>query len=287
MAIKLITDSVADIPPALVKKHDILVFPLTVNFEDGSYVDGVDLTGEQFFEKLNEAKTLPTTSQVTVGVFVEKFQQLLEETDDQYFGLFMSAKMSNTYNAALQATVELDTNRIKVVDSRLVSFTFGQIVLALAEFLPKAKSLEQLEEVANKLIDATKSRYIVDTLDSLHKGGRLSATEKFFGSMLNIKPILTIVDGELRAADKMRGRKKAIKFVQSWIEKNDYDLNGKYVSLFHACAEESLGILKSGILERFPKAIITESEIGAVVGTHSGPGCVAFSFIDIDKENIG
>ncbi len=287
MAIKLITDSVADIPAALVKKYDILVFPLTVNFEDGSYVDGVDLTGEQFFEKLKEAKTLPTTSQVIVGVFVEKFQQLLDETDDQYFGLFMSAKMSNTFNAALQATVELNTDRIKVVDSRLVSFTFGQIVLALADFLPKANSLEQLEVVANKLIDATRSRYVVDTLEYLHKGGRLSATEAFFGSMLKIKPILTITDGELRGVDKVRGRKKGIQFVLNWLKENDYDLNDKYVSVYHACTEESMEVLKSYLLERFPKAIITEAAIGAVVGTHSGPGCLALSFIDMDKEDIG
>ncbi len=286
MAIKLITDSVADIPPALVKKHDILVFPLTVNFEDGSYVDGVDLSGEQFFSKLQEGETLPTTSQVPLGVFLEKFKQLLEETDDEYFGLFMSAKMSNTFNAALQATVELNTDRIKVVDSRLVSFTFGQIVLALADYVPKAESLEQLETVANRLIDATKSRYIVDTLEYLHKGGRLSATEAFFGSMLKIKPILTITDGELRGVDKVRGRKKGIQFVLNWLKENDYDLNNKYVSVYHAQAEESLTVLKDALVEMYPEAIFTDASIGAVVGTHSGPGCVALSFIDIAKDEI-
>ncbi len=286
MAIKLITDSVADIPKQLAAQHDIIVMPLTVNFDDRSYVDGVEMDIDTFFERLADSAQLPTTSQVPIGVFLEKFQSLLAETDDCYFGLFMSAKMSGTYIAALQAAQEIDSDRIMVMDSRLVSFTFGQVVLALAENLSKANSLADVAALAERLIAATKARYIVDTLDNLRRGGRLKPTEAFFGSMLNIKPILTIADGELKAAGKARGRKKALKLVLDWLDDNAFDLSNKYVAIFNAQSKNYQEQLKTALIERYPGIILTEAEIGCVVGTHSGPGCIALSFIDIDKDVI-
>ncbi len=286
MAIKLITDSVADIPKSLVEKYDILVMPLTVNFDDESYIDGIDLDGEAFFEKLKKAKALPTTSQVTMIAFEEKFRSLLAQSKDDYFGLFMSSSMSGTCNAAMQAVEQIGTDRIMVMDSRLVSFTFGQVVLALADNLDKVDSLAAARQMAEKMIAATEARYIIDTLDSLRRGGRLKMTEAFFGSMLNIKPILTIKDGELKAVDKARGRKKALNVVLNWLDENHFDLNNKYVSIFNAVSKSYQNQLKEALLARFPNAIITESNIGSVVGTHSGPGCIALSFINIDKDVI-
>ncbi len=286
MAIKLITDSVADIPQHLVEKYDIIVMPLTVNFEDGSYLDGIDLDGAAFFEKLKDAKTLPTTSQVTMIAFEEKFRSLLAQSDDSYFGLFMSSKMSGTCYAAIQAAEQINSERILVMDSQLVSFSFGQVVLALADNLAKLDSLVEVKQMAEKMIAATEARYIIDTLDSLRRGGRLKMTEAFFGSMLNIKPILTIKDGELKAVGKARGRKKALQVVLKWLEENQFDLNNKYVSIFNAQSIPFQNQLKEAVLERFPDAVLTESNIGSVVGTHSGPGCIALSFINIDKDVI-
>ncbi len=286
MAIKLITDSVADIPKSLAEKYDILVMPLTVNFDDQSYIDGVDLDGEAFFEKLKEVKALPTTSQVTAIAFEEKFRSLLAKSEDCYFGLFMSSEMSGTCNAAIRAVEQIGSDRILAMDSRLVSFTFGQVVLALADNLHKVNSLAEVQQMAEKMIAATEARYIIDTLDSLRRGGRLKMTEAFFGSMLNIKPILTIKDGELKAVDKARGRKKALQVVLNWLDDNQFDLNNKYVSIFNAISIPYQNQLKEAVLARFPNAIITESNIGSVVGTHSGPGCIALSFINIDKDVI-
>ncbi len=286
MAIKLITDSVADIPQHLVEKYDIIVMPLTVNFEDGSYLDGIDLDGAAFFEKLKDAKVLPTTSQVTAITFEEKFRALLAQGDDSYFGLFMSSKMSGTCHAAMQAAEEINSERIMVMDSQMVSFSFGQVVLALADNLAKFNSLIAVKQMAEKMIAATEARYIIDTLDSLRRGGRLKMTEAFFGSMLNIKPILTIEDGELKAVGKARGRKKALQVVLKWLEDNQFDLNNKYVSIFNAQSLSFQNQLKEAVLARFPNAILTEAHIGSVVGTHSGPGCIALSFINIDKDVI-
>ncbi len=286
MAIKLITDSVADIPKALVAQYDIIVMPLTVNFGDDSYKDGVDIDIATFFQKMASTDTLPTTSQVPMGVFLEKFQTLLEETDDSYFGLFMSGALSGTYMAAQQATQEIGSDRLKVMDSRLVSFTFGQVVIALADNLDKVSSLDEVARLADRFIEAIEARYIVDTLDNLRRGGRLKVTEAILGSMLNIKPILTIQAGELKAVGRARGRKKAMQVILDWLDEGKFSLENKYVAIYHAQAEDYKNQLKDKLAARFPQATFIEAEIGSVVGTHSGPGCVALSFINIDKDVI-
>ncbi len=286
MAIRLITDSVADIPKHLAEQHDIIVMPLTVNFGDESYVDGVEIDIATFFEKMSNSKALPTTSQVPMGVFLEKFQSLLEETEDSYLGLFMSSKLSGTCAAAQQAVQEIGSDRLLVMDSQLVTFTFGQVVLALAENLHKVDSLAAAKQMAERLIDAVEVRYIVDKLDNLRRGGRLKPSEAFLGSMLNIKPILTIKDGELKAVGKARGRKKALKLIFDWLAENKFVLDNKYVAVFNAQSIDYQEQLKAALLERYPTVQLQEAEIGCVVGTHSGPGCIALSFINIDKDVI-
>lgn len=285
MAVKIITDSVADIPQAIAQALDITVMPLTVNFEDQSYRDGIDISNADFFEKMANSAQLPTTSQVTIGIFEEKFRELLQG-DDQYLGIFMSSKLSGTYSAAVTALEMVNSDRIVVMDSRLVSFTMGQVVIVAAELARSGFGLSALVKRVDQMIDATESRYIFDTLDNLRKGGRINATEAVVGSLLNIKPLLSIIDGEMQAVGKARGRKKALQQLFDWLDENDFDLNNKFVSLFHAVNAGYLDVLYEQLEMRYPKAHITRSEVGAVVGTHAGPGCLAMSFINIDKDHL-
>ncbi|MCK8059753.1 MULTISPECIES: DegV family protein [unclassified Fusibacter] len=285
MAIRIVTDSVADVPAALVEKHKITVMPLTVNFSDESYRDGIDISKKEFFEKLATCQKLPTTSQVTPGLFLEAFNEILDQ-GDELIGIFMSSKLSGTYQAAVSAKEMIGSDKIHVIDSGLVAFAIGQIAVALSILAENGADMDYLLETADQMIEKTSCRFIVDTLEFLTKGGRLKPAEALVGNLLNIKPILTMIDGELKSAGKARGRKKAMKSVMDWLDTSNFDLNNKMVSLYHAVDEQYKEEVKKALLDKYPQMLLTESEVGCVVGTHSGPGCVAMSFIDINLNEL-
>jgi DegV family protein with EDD domain len=285
MAIRIVTDSVADVPEQLAIKHNIKVLPLTVNFSDASYRDGIDITKDEFFEKLKTATKMPTTSQVTPGIFMEAFNQILEE-GDEVVGIFMSSKLSGTYQAAISAKEMIGSEKIHILDSGLVAFAIGQIAVALSVMAENGADAKTLVEKANLMIESTSCRFIVDTLEFLTKGGRLKPAEALVGNLLSIKPILTMIDGELKSVGKARGRKKAMKSVLDWLDVSNIDLNHKLVGLYHAVDADYKDEMKELLFLKFPKMILTESEVGCVVGTHSGPGCIALSFINMDTEEL-
>lgn len=277
MAIRILADSVSDIPLSYREKYQIEILPLMVNFETESFKDGVDLQPDEFFVKLKQANKLPTTSQVNPGTFIETFERIVKEGDEAVV-ILMSSEMSGTYNAAVSAVDYLGTDRISIVDSRAISFGYGMLVIEAARMVEKG--IPRLE-IANEIaVQATQmvNLFVVDTLEYLQKGGRLSAGEAFIGNLLSIKPILTIEDGKLKSLDKVRGRKKAVKWVLDYLEKQKVDLSEKTVGFFHADDSEHLEeFMQEILLKSVPKEII-KSTVGTVVGTHSGPGCVAISF---------
>lgn len=279
MRVKIIADSVADIPKHLAEANDITVLPLTVNFEDGSYRDGEDLTTDQFFEKLKEVKKLPTTSQVTPGTFVETFETCMKEYD-AIVCLTMSSSMSGTFGCACAARDIVDPQNIVVIDSKAVTFGYGMIAIEAAQMAKEGKSLEEIVERCDYMVKHVRYLFIVDTLDYLQKGGRLSASEAFVGSLLNIKPILTIEDGKLKTIDKVRGRKKSIKWVLDYVKSKQIDFSKIKLAAYHAVDEEFLDELINELREQQPLSEVVYSTVGAVVGTHSGPGCIAVSFIE-------
>lgn len=277
MAIRIIADSVSDIPLAYQKQYQIEILPLMVNFEEQSYKDGVDLNPEEFFLKLKQANKLPTTSQVNPGTFIEAFERVINAGDEAVV-ILMSSEMSGTYNAALSAVDYLATDRISVIDSRAISFGYGLLVIEAARMAEKGASRLEIEKEIKLQVPQMVNLFIVDTLEYLQKGGRLSAGEAFIGNLLSIKPIITIEDGKLKSLDKVRGRKKATKWILDYLEKEKIDLSDKTVGFFHADDSEHLeGFMKEVNQRQTPKESI-KSTVGTVVGTHSGPGCVAISF---------
>lgn len=279
MAIRILTDSVSDIPKELAQAAGIDVLPLSVNFGDHSYLDGIDLSSEAFFEKLMAAEKLPTTSQVSPGTFMEAFEKHIHK-GDQVLAILMSSKLSGTYQAACTAVEMLETDQVHVIDSQLVTFATGQIVLELAKLASEGLSMEDLIIEAHDMIKQTHCFFLVDTLECLLKGGRLKPAEALVGNLLNIKPLLTMRDGELKSLSKARGRKKAIKEALKQIELKQLDLNGKHVALYHAVSEDYMKELHEALLEVYPKMEVTFAKVGAVVGTHSGIGCVAIAVLD-------
>ncbi|HKL41151.1 MAG TPA: DegV family protein [Clostridia bacterium] len=279
MQIKIITDSVADIPKDLARELDITVVPLSVHFGSASYRDGVDLTTDEFFEKLSKSNRLPTTSQVNPGEFKKVFEECLEKYD-HIICVTMSEAMSGTYKAANIAKEFIGTEKIDVFDSKAISFGFGLVVIEAARSVKNGKTLQEIRTSIRYNIDNLENLFIVDTLEYLKKGGRLSTAEAFVGNVLKIKPVITINnEGKLESIDKIRGRKRVINYFVDYINKNGYDLKGKTVGLFHAVDREYLEKLITVIKEEFDVKEIIQSEVGTVVGTHSGPGCLAMVFI--------
>src|SRR6056297_2477606 len=275
MQIKIITDSVADIPKDLARELDITVVPLSVHFGSASYRDGVDLTTDEFFEKLSKSNRLPTTSQVNPGEFKKVFEECLEKYD-HIICVTMSEAMSGTYKAANIAKEFIGTEKIDVFDSKAISFGFGLVVIEAARSVKNGKTLQEIRTSIRYNIDNLENLFIVDTLEYLKKGGRLSTAEAFVGNVLKIKPVITINnEGKLESIDKIRGRKRVINYFVDYINKNGYDLKGKTVGLFHAVDREYLEKLITVIKEEFDVKEIIQSEVGTVVGTHSGPGCLA------------
>ncbi len=276
--VKVITDSTSDIPKKLAEELEIEIAPLTVNFGQSSYRDGIDLTNSEFYEKLAKSKVLPTTSQVSIGEFVDLFNKQLE-THDEILSIHISSELSGTYNAAMQAKEAIGSDRIHVVDSRLVAFGLGLMVVKCAQKLKAGENFLEVVSYAKQAHNQMRNIFIIDTLDYLLKGGRLSKNEAFFGNLLNIKPILTIQDGVLKSIDKIRGRKKAVRYAVNRVamdyEKQPFDRIAIYQSADSMMMEDILLRFE----EEFDFVEIIQAEVGTVVGTHAGPGCVAISYI--------
>jgi len=277
MAVKIITDSVSDLPGDLKSAYGIEVLPLMVNFGEVSYRDGIDLTPEAFFEKLKTAQTLPTTSQVNVGQFVECFERIAEAGDEAVV-ITLSSKLSGTYSAAVTAAEEAGAGHVTVLDSKFVSFGQGLIVLKAAEMAREGMSREDIVKACENLMGRLEMLIFVDTLTYLHKGGRLSAGQAVIGGLLSVKPILCVKDGALAPLDKVRGRKKTLKWFEQYLQDHLAEMSEESVGFFHAAdpifMEEMIDVASSVIR---PSGI-HRSTVGAVVGTHSGPGCVAFAY---------
>lgn len=272
--IALVTDSTCDLPKSVVKDKNITVIPLNVHFGEETFLDGIDLQSNEFFEKLSTSEIHPQTSQPSVGRFVETYNDLLKK-HDSILSLHISSKLSATYNSALQAQKEIGNEKIKVIDSMNGTLGLGAIVHHIADLNQKGESFENLVKEAEKIIPNAIFMGLVPTLEYLAKGGRIGKARAFMGSLLKIKPILSAVDGEIQSVGKARTLIKGMDFIVDEMK------NRKISKLFivHANHEERANLLKEktkGLID--PKDVII-AEFGPVVGTHLGPGSFGVGFI--------
>lgn len=279
MGIRIVVDSTSDLTDEIIEKYNIKMVPLTVNFENESFLDKVELSTKEFFDKLEAAEKLPTTTLVSPGTFVEVFSEILLE-GDQVLGMFIASELSGTYDSARMAKDMIGSEDIHLIDTK--SVCLGSFALVL-EAIRLVEEKKPIEEIVNEL-EALKEKTVVvaalDTLKYLEKGGRLSKGQAVIGSLLNIKPIIAVKDGKISVIDKIRGKNKTIKWFDEWIEKNNFDLSDKTVLLFHGRAYEQLKVLRNTIEEKYKIKNIIEQEIGAVIGTHAGPGVLGIGFIN-------
>lgn len=277
MGIKIITDSICDVPMEYVERYGIRVIPLTVNFGDESFRDGIDLTLEEFLAKLEKAEVLPTTSQVPPVEFLKAYREEMA-LGNKIISIHGSSQLSGTYNSAVIAREQIGEGDIHVIDSLGISLGAGMLVIKAARL---AEEGLEAEEIVRQIEDSKQRMsytFILDTLKYLQKGGRLSLSASVLGSILNIKPILTVKNGKLELSEKSRGIKKAIASVLSTIKENGWSLDGKVVGINHIADPEHLKMLEEELKKEYKIKEIIRGEVGSVVATHGGPGAVAVHF---------
>lgn len=279
MRIRIITDSICDVPKEYAERHNIRVMPLTVNFGDESFRDGIDLSLEEFMTKLEKSEVMSTTSQVPPGAFLEAYKEEIA-LGNKVISIHGSSQLSGTYNSAVMAKEQLAEagDNIHVIDSMAITLGAGILVIKAARLaedgLDPEAVVKEIEESKQRL----KSLFILDTLKYLHKGGRLSLSASIVGSILNVKPILTVNDGKMELYGKARGIKKAIATVMDTVKENGWSLDGKVIGLNHIVDPEHMKMLEEELKSEYNIKEIIRGEVGSVVAAHGGPGAVAFYF---------
>ncbi|MBM7094132.1 DegV family protein [Bacillus sp. H-16] len=277
--VKVVTDSTADIPKELVEELDITVVPLKVHFGEDMYEDGVDLTPEQFYDKLHQNNLMPSTSQPTPHQFEEVYKKLAQETNGaQILSIHLSSRLSGTYQSAHIASQELEGDiDITVVDSKKASYAIGIMVTEIARLAKEGADKRTCEQRLTELLSDTSVFFMVDTLEYLEKNGRIGKASAVLGSLLKIKPILSLNDeGEVYPFEKARGNKKALARIYKEIETR-YGSSSVHVGISHAQAEDEANIIIEEIEKRMTTASSVITSIGPVIGAHVGPGTLSIS----------
>lgn len=277
MPIRIVTDTLCDVPKEFIEQYDICVMPLTVHFGDEAYRDGIDITIETFYEKLAACEELPKTSQVTPALFKGVFEEELQK-GNQVIVINGSSLLSGTYSAAVLAKNMVASENIFVIDSKSITLGAGLLVIKAARLASSGVSAEEIVKTIEESKDKMKHFLLLDTLKYLHKGGRLSLSAAIIGSLLNIKPVITMNNGALELIIKARGLKKAITQVRDLINENGWNLNGKIVGINHTIAPENAAMLEEIIMKDFKPAEIIRGIAGSVIATHGGPGAAAIYF---------
>ncbi len=268
--VRIVTDSTADLPGELVDRYGITVVPLKVFFGSECFLDGIDLTKEEFYQRLASSKELPTTSQPTPAEFAEVYRPMVEEGAD-IVSIHISSHMSGTVQSAQLAKTMLNYDKLEVIDSKAVSVLLGMVVLGAARAAEAGYSRAEVVALVRSIMAGHRVYFMVDTLEYLQRGGRIGKAQAFLGTVLNVKPVCTMKEGIIYPYEKVRGRKKAIaRVVQLLASGND---NGPFFSFMtHGNDPEGAEYLKGLIRDNLNCTEIIESQMGSVVGTHVGPG---------------
>ena len=274
--IKIITDSTLDLPANLVREKGIEVLPLLINFGEESYLDGVEINTHDMLERIEKENILPTTAQVTPSRFEETFKKYLDE-GYKIVTLTLSSEMSGTYQSACIAKNMLESDDIVVIDSRNVTSGLGVLVLKACEFRDNGDNIFEIEEKIKNLIPKVKSSLSFESLENLVRGGRLSKTAGTIGSVLGLRLILEVKDGQMAVKDKVRGSKKALKKVISDFENGNVDFDSPIV-IDEILNEEIYEGLKKYFEEKNIEYI--HGIVGCTVGIHSGTKACGVFFIE-------
>lgn len=282
MTVKIITDSAADLPKELVAQHGIEVLPLMVYLDNQEFRDGETMNPQEMFQGMREGKVYKT-AQVPLQIFREVFQRHAENGDICIYLAFSSA-LSGTYQSAVLAKNEILEDypdvKLEVMDTKCASMGFGLVVLKAAELAAQGKSQEEIVEAVRFHALHMEHIFTVDNLEYLYRGGRVSKTAAFIGSLLNIKPVLHVEDGKLIPIEKLRGRRKVLDRMVAIMAERGVSQDQQVIGISHGDDIEAAHNLRDMIRERFGSKDFIISQIGGAVGAHSGPGTLALFFLN-------
>ena len=274
-SVHIVTDSSCDLPDNLISEMNIKIVPLKIRFGDTEFVDRVELTTDQFWEKCQASDELPSTAAPSPGAFVEEFQNAANEGATGVVAIILSGELSATIEAAQQAAqLVKDEIEVRVIDSRTVTLGLGSVVMGAASAANSGANIEEVAAIASDSVNRTQVHAALDTLENLRKGGRIGAAGSLLGSMLSIKPLIEVRNGVVEPAGKQRTSGKALSYLVGVVEQNADQIEQIFVT--HAACDDV-----DSFLEQVRSVVSVEvlvGEVGPVVGAHAGIGTIGVAF---------
>lgn len=278
--IAIVTDSTAYIPADLVQKHNITVTPQILIWGEETFRDGVDIQPDEFYARLKTAKVMPTTSQVSPATMQATFEDLIEKGYN-VLGIFVAATLSGTIQSAVQAIDMMGAagQKVNIVDSNTTAMAMGFQVLTVARAIENGANMQDAVALAERARGHTGVYFAVDTLEFLHRGGRIGGAQRFLGTALNMKPVLAVVDGHVEAVERIRTKGKALERVLELVMEQTKGKTPVRLATLHAAAEAEARTLLDKASQELNAAESIMSTVSPVVGTHAGPGTVGLAYI--------
>jgi DegV family protein with EDD domain len=281
--VAIVTDSTAAIPSSIAEQQKLTIVPLSVIWDGQTYLDGIDITPQQFYERLKSSKSMPTTSQPSPGAFAEVYKQLLDQGYD-ILTMVISSKLSSTFDSAIQGAEDFPKDRLIILNSLQTSLPLAIMAMMTSDAALKGATLLECKNLATDISERIQTLFVVDTLEFLHRGGRIGAASRFLGTALNLKPILKLQNGAIVPQEKVRTFSKAIKRVFE-IAEADLGKQGRV---------EYLGVLSTNSPKLSEEIVTTAhqhfkiknelvSEFSPVIGNHTGPGTVGLVYLPEKK----
>jgi DegV family protein with EDD domain len=271
VAVRLVTDSTCDIPPDLCGRYGVTVVPLTVHFGDESFRDRIDLDSETFFARLAKDPQLPHTAQPSPAAFGQVYEELLGQ-GHEVLSVHVSARLSGAYNSAVLARAGCSApDSVTVIDSGWTSMCLGMAVLAGARAAQQGEGPAAVQATVEGVLARTDLLLFLDTLEYLHRGGRIGAARSLVGTLLSIKPLITIKRGEVHPAGQVRTRARAIERLRQWV--TEHPQVAAFTVLHTVCPEDAHALFDD-LRRSYPDAEAYLTEVGAVVATHVGPNAI-------------
>ncbi len=273
--VKILTDSAQDFEPGFLEAMGIKVVPLNVHFGDESFKDGYEIRGKAFYDKLVASEQIAQTSQPSPWEFQQVFDELTGD-GSPVVAITLSSALSGTFQAATIAREALPARQIEVIDSKCASGMYGMMAILAQEMALSGKQFDEIVSSVNRMIENAVTLFSVDTLDYLARNGRIGRAQHFLGTLLNMKPVLALdKEGYVTSVERVRGKDKAIPRIIEIAEERVGQGEKVYLCLSHANAQREAAKLKEEAQKRLVVERFFETEIGAVIGAHAGPGTLA------------
>lgn len=273
-----ITDTAAQLDDAFIQRHHVYVLPLSVVFDDGAYRESIDLTQEEFYDKLRAAKVSPKTSQPAIGEMLALYEKLQAEGYDFAVALHLSSGLSGTFNSA-ESAAEMADFKVYPIDSKIGSFPMGKMIEIGNELFAAGKEPEEVVETIKQLTAKSHLSFIPSSLNQLHKSGRVSGTQAFLSNILNIKVVITFVDGITVMKEKVRSLKRAKESVNASLREDMETGMVPEVAVIHCNNEAGAEAWKKELMQEFSGLEVEVIPLSVCVGVHAGEGTTGLSWV--------